>query len=216
MIVNIRGTHGSGKSTIVRELMARYNAAPILHGGTRRPRAYALKVPLFSHLLYVVGPYETACGGCDAIQPYADIWPIVEKVAAWGHVLFEGALVSSSYGNIGRASELYGDEFVFAFLDTPLRVCLERIAARRRARGDDRPVDPRNTETKYNNIVRSRGKIEAAGRNVVTLDHRRAVLQVTGIFKHGTARHVRVRQGPGDDERPGPGVRTAPRGGPGA
>lgn len=181
MIVNIRGTHGSGKSTIVRTLLDQYDSPPL--GLGKRPEGYAVNVPSLDRPLYVVGSYETACGGCDGIQPYALIWPRVVQYAALGHVLFEGALVSSSYGNIGRDSEAYGTEFVFAFLDTPLEVCLARIAARRKARGDDRPVNPKNTQVKYDNIRKSLPKIrDEFRRRVVILDHRKAVSQLLGLY----------------------------------
>src|SRR5690554_107408 len=135
-IVNIRGTHGSGKSTVVREIIKMYDGTFESINEKGRPNNYCVKLPGTKKTLYVIGSYETACGGCDGIQPYADIWPRVEKFAALGHVLFEGALVSSSYGNIGRSSEAYGDQFIFAFMDTPLNTCINRIVERRLARGN--------------------------------------------------------------------------------
>lgn len=185
LIVNIRGTHGSGKSTVIRTMMSRYGAERL--GKGKRPDGYRINLPDIKSPLYVVGPYETACGGCDAIQPYALIWPRVEEYAALGHVVFEGALVSSSYGNIGRASEAYGNRFVFAFMDTPLQVCLDRVASRRKARGDDRPLDPKNTTVKYNNVLRSIPTIRAAGRRLVTIDHRFPVHNVLRLFRASEA-----------------------------
>lgn len=181
MILNIRGTHGSGKSTIVRNILDRYGAEPIACGEDK-PQGY--RVPLQDgKQLYVVGSYENQCGGCDGIQPYSLIWPRVASYTLCGHVLFEGALVSSSYGEIGRSSEAYGDDFVFAFLDTPLEVCLERIRKRREAKGNTKPLDPKNTRVKYDNIQRSIGKIrDELGRRVVIIDHRRAVPQIMGLL----------------------------------
>lgn len=182
MIINIRGTHGSGKSTLVRSLINRYKGVP-LDPVKGKPAGYRLIVPWLTRGLYVVGSYETACGGCDGIQPYALIWPRVEDYAALGHVLFEGALVSSSYGNIGRASEKYGDAFVFAFMNTPLKTCLGWIAARRAARGVEKPLNPANTVHKYESIMSSIPKIrDEFGRRVVVIDHRKAVPQVLGLL----------------------------------
>jgi hypothetical protein len=184
MIVNIRGTHGSGKSTIVKELLTRYNAQPVRDLNVKKPLGYQMNS--CAGRLYVVGPYETACGGCDAIQPYALIWPRVVKFAEQGHVVFEGALVSSSYGNIGRDSEVYGDKFVFAFLNTPLEVCLERIRKRREAKGNMKPLDPKNTKVKFDNINRSYDKIvNEFKRRTVILDYQRAVPQLLGILRNG-------------------------------
>lgn len=182
MIVNLRGTHGSGKSTVVRAVIDRYPTVPVTNGG-RRPEGYRVGVPWLDRPVMVVGPYTTACGGCDAIQPFSLIFPLVDRYAAEGHVLFEGALVSTSgTERVRRMVELYGSELVVAVLDTPLGTCLERILARRRARGDDRPLNPKNTTDKYNGVLRCAEKARGVGARVVTVDHRRAVAQVLGLF----------------------------------
>lgn len=188
MIINIRGTHGSGKSHLIKQLLKRYVAQPTDVDKKGRPNNYVMPLSNGSKL-YVVGPYYNACGGCDAIQPYSLIWPRVVEFAKVGHVLFEGALVSSSYGNIGRSSEVYGRSFVFAFLSTPLDVCLDRIRRRRLARGNTKPLDPKNTEYKYNDIERSVPKIrDEFNRRVVILDYRKAAAQVLGLL-YGTTTH---------------------------
>jgi len=187
MIVSLRGTHGSGKSHIVRQILQRYSAQPESVDKKGRPVNYVMQLANGSSL-YVVGCYVNACGGCDAIQPYSEIWPRIERFAELGHVLFEGALVSSSYGNIGRATERYGSECVFAFLDTPLEVCLTRIQTRRTARGDLRPIDPKNTKGKLDSIWKSIPKIrDEFKRRVVILDYHKAVAQVLGLFYNGEA-----------------------------
>lgn len=182
MIINIRGTHGSGKSTIIKNMLTRYNAEHIPVEFPDKPDGY--RFPLDNgKQVYVVGSYKNACGGCDSIQPYGLIWPRVLKYAECGHVLFEGALVSSSYGNIGRDSEVFGQDFVFAFLDTPLEVCLDRIRQRRAAKGNNKPLDPKNTQYKFDNIQRSIGKIrDEFKRRVVILDYRRAQAQILGLL----------------------------------
>lgn len=134
----------------------------------------------------MVGSYETACGGCDGIQPYSLIWPRVVEYEKQGHVVFEGALVSSSYGNIGRDSEVYGNQFVFAFLDTPLETCLQRIKLRREARGDTRPLDPKNTKVKYDNILKSIPKIrDEFCRRVIIVPHKNALGKILGVLASG-------------------------------
>jgi hypothetical protein len=181
MIVNLRGTHGSGKSTAVKRIIERFGAQPCRFGKKERPEAYVMQTPFGR--LYVAGPYHTPCGGCDAIQPYSRIWPMVESLAESGHVLFEGALVSGSYGSIGEASERYGDEFVFAFMDTPLEECLRRIKARRQARGDNRTLDPTNTISKYKGVARVRERLlNGLDRRVVDIDHRKPVPQLLRIL----------------------------------
>lgn len=187
-VVSIRGTHGSGKSSIVRAIINKYPSDTIqvlASVGKAKPKTLGYTVALpTKETLFVVGSYENACGGCDGIQPYENIWPLISDAEKmYTHVLFEGALVSSSYGSIGRFSEVYGDDMVFAFLDTPLEKCLERIAARRAARGDLRPVDPKNTAGKFTSVERSlttiRDKFE---RRTVVIDHTKATQQVLKLF----------------------------------
>lgn len=185
-IVNIRGTHGTGKSEIVRRILKRYDARADSEDSKGRPVDYVMDFP-DGRELYVVGSYVTACGGCDGIQPYADIWPRVEKFAQRGHVLFEGALVSSSYGNIGRASEKYGDDFIFAFLDTPMDVCIERITKRRHERGNFKPLDPKNTQKKFDSIWGGLPKIrDEFKRRVVVINYKKPIPQVLGLFLGGS------------------------------
>jgi hypothetical protein len=190
MIVNLRGTHGSGKSTVVAKILAKYDHEPL----ESEQKRSGLKTLVYSVMLrprqaagerlIVIGNYDTACGGCDGIQPYDRIWPLVDRYGTLGYnVLFEGALVSSSYGNIGRASEPYGDNFVFAFMDTPLDVCLLRIKARRLAKGNEKPLDPTNTEFKFHAVAKSRIKMEGElGRRCVTINHLTPVRDTLKLF----------------------------------
>ncbi len=179
MIINIRGTHGSGKSTIVRALLDKYAHQPLGEG--KRPEGYKVAVPELNKPLYVVGPYVTACGGCDAVQPYALIWPRVLTYARRGHVVFEGALVSSSVGEIGRAMALRKD-CVVLFLDTPVEVCLERIQKRRLARGSLDPLNPKNTVSKHRSVEVSRPKLEALKLRCVTLNYKKADKQFMEVL----------------------------------
>ena len=155
--------------------------------GKHRERGYYVALPSGARLL-IVGPYKTACGGCDAIQPYADIWPLIAKGRAEGcHVLFEGALVSSSYGNlptsIGKRSEEFGDDMIFAFLDTPLDICLSRIAARRAARGNFDPVNPDNTVAKFSGVYKSFDTIQRKfGRQVKWINYLKPVAEIMRLF----------------------------------
>lgn len=182
MIVNIRGTHGSGKTSLVRAFMERHDTTPIQ--GKKKPDGYVCQTHWGE--VRVVGSYETSCGGCDGIQPYALIWPRVLEYAALGHVLFEGALVSNSYGNIGRDSEEYGDEFVFAFLDTPLQTCIDRILQRRVERGNLKPFDPNKSVVRiYKSNASVKEKAISYGRRVVTLNHTKPLPQLLRIFNNG-------------------------------
>ena len=100
MIINLRGTNGSGKSTVAFELIARDKKAQKINlayyetpkGAERHTQGiYLPKMDLV-----IVGKYDTSCGGCDGIPTQELIKTSV--LSAWAraeHVLFEGVIVSS-------------------------------------------------------------------------------------------------------------------------
>lgn len=166
-IVNIRGTNGSGKSTIIRTIMKMAGRASPLYGvlGPRKPEAYSLAFDDIADPVHVLGSYHVTSGGCDQIQPYDLILELLPKYADRGHVLFEGVLVSSSYGRVGRMMETYGPQrAVMAFLDTSLEACIKNVETRRKAKGDDRPLNPHNLTTKWHQIYSGKEKIRAEGK----------------------------------------------------
>lgn len=188
-IVNLRGTHGSGKSTVAQRILAKYPHTEYNPMGARRPQGYLVNLP-GNKTLAIAGPYATACGGCDAVQPYATVWPLVERLAGEAdHVLFEGALISTTYGSIGAASEDYGDDIVFAFMDTPLATCVDRVNQRRAARGVAALEDITNVESKWWTITRLRDKLTSGTdkvpkRKVAVINHKeptKAVLALLGV-----------------------------------
>jgi uridine kinase len=165
MLINLRGTSGAGKSTIVRALMAQCPHKPIYGAlGLRLPEAYKLMLP---QPVFVIGPYTTPCGGCDRVLPFALIPQLIQRYAQQGHVVFEGLLISTCYGVIGQVMERR--ESVVMFLDTTLDVCIARVEARRRVSGNFRPFNPKLLIEKYNTITRLKGKF--GSRAISVSDH---------------------------------------------
>ena len=89
MIINLRGTHGSGKSTIVRNVMGTYtDCTEILGVGRKRPWGYLCKKDGLKDL-FIPGHYETACGGCDTISIVEEAYDLIKRHASEGrNVLF--------------------------------------------------------------------------------------------------------------------------------
>lgn len=152
---NLRGTNGSGKTFVARELLKLSNAKPSLFLG-KKVRAYQGK--LFDAPFYILGSYETQCGGCDTISDVATVAEllrmymtgfddnrVIKSNSAPGIVFFEGLMISHMLGTVGAMQTKLGkDNNVLAFLNTPLDVCIQRVERRRKERGDDRPFDPKN------------------------------------------------------------------------
>jgi predicted kinase len=176
MIINIRGTGGSGKSTVVRRVMEHYPyKTPIYIEGRRQPFYYLLMrtVAGIPHCLTVPGHYETPTGGCDTIQKIDDVYSIINGAAlattyqgllATHSVIFEGII---SQDDVKRAVDLKdrvgAENFLVIVLTTPLDECLKGIQMRRDARGDERPLNPKNTENRSKRVKQIALRLKDAG-----------------------------------------------------
>ena len=186
MIINLRGTHGAGKTKVITTVLA--NGSCRLYGvalGPWMPEAYRLKIPHVEKPVFVIGPYDTGgCDGCDRIQPFDLIPPLIEKYAERGHVVFEGALISTCWGAVGEVLAQRAGSVVL-FLDTQVETCVERVRARRLERGDDREFDPTQLAAKHARIASLRTKVEARGVRALTVSSENAVEIIIEVLRHG-------------------------------
>lgn len=161
-IINIRGTHGSGKSTVVRRVLDLYeNTSPVEIPSRSRPLGYRCSRAGMQNL-YVPGHYETPTGGCDTISSIETIFGSVVTAAESGSsVLFEGIVAQHS---AGRLIELHAKmPVVVIVLSTSRDECVESVRARRASRGDDREFDPKNVIKEYNSVVSSTKRLRRDG-----------------------------------------------------
>lgn len=178
--------HNSRKSTIALAVLNAGTSAHPIYGvlGPRRPEAYIITIPKVKKPVYLLGPYLTATGGVDNVQPYDLILTLLEQYSAKGHVVFEGVLVSSSYGRVGAFMERFGQEAVMAFLTTSLEDCLKGVQARRNTRDDTRPFNPANATSKYLGIAKSKIKIVAEGKvRVIDLDPDKGLETILALLR---------------------------------
>lgn len=185
IIVKLHGTSGSGKTTVARGLMdlAISPVRPIL-SVRGKPEAYQMQLPDVHSPLFILGPYTATCGGLDGISDADDHIRLLQQSAHYGHVFYEGLLGSEYYGRIGQASEQYGDSHIFAFLDTPIETCIERVKARRAAAGNTKPLNEDNTRGRIKKIQRLKDRLDGElHRRTVWIDHKNAVQEVLKLFK---------------------------------
>lgn len=149
LIINPRGTSGSGKTELVRRIMAEHGwqcggtIEPIELAGRSKPIGYRLQHPSGSRPLTVLGHYERTSGGCDTIRlsdggMHTVMRMAREEAAAGCDVLIEGSRLSSEHrlsGELARAHRLH-----VICLATPLDRCVANLMKRRRARQDSRPL----------------------------------------------------------------------------
>lgn len=192
MIINIRGTSGSGKTYAVRRLVEELVRPPVSHlrdvyWKTKTGHKIIAQVVHTDLIpIYVIGNYSAnVCGGCDGITSQNMVCSLVRHFSQFGHVIFEGLILSHLYARyVALDGELtgVGERYVWAFLDTPLETCLERVQQRRDARGDDRPFNPDNTIGKYESIIKCRAKVEELGREVITLEYENTTAQLMQLL----------------------------------
>lgn len=185
----IRGTNGTGKTTIVRALLKQANARPH-HYEKNKVRSY--RGELFGTPIYFLGSYETNCGGCDTIPSVAKVAELLERYMTIDYerciVVFEGLMISHMLGTVGAMQEKLGkDRNILAYLDTPLELCIQRVVDRRVAQGDLREFNPRNVILDHERVILNKRRAEKLGYRVVTIDHRNAYHHVYEGIKNELA-----------------------------
>lgn len=140
-LVQIKGSNGSGKTTIVKQLLALdvYDGDPYLRGddGT-------ILVTVNPNVGWAaIGPYydDKPMGGCDKLKSIQQIKDAIEFAIQWCQskdcmfgVVFEGMMIStikSTFYEFAAAMQReHGVEIFFVILRASLEGCLERIEAR--------------------------------------------------------------------------------------
>lgn len=161
MIIQIRGTSGSGKTWVIKNILDKYEFKPIVNSKSEIQGYYSKEVNLF-----IVGKYETACGGCDSIKTQDEIVRRIKRAYSknW-NIVFEGLICSHI---ARRYAELYlwlkerDTEVKFIFLSTPLEKCKKNINKRRIEAGKP-PTVAKNTEKDYLSTQKSRENMNGLG-----------------------------------------------------
>lgn len=178
-ILNIRGTNGSGKSTLVRGLMEKIGLDSTLEEPSGKVWGYELR-----HNIRVLGRYETQCGGLDAIketrqpgqQGFYNTRKGIRLLAEMGHVICEGVLWSTVFKSSDLcAKELPQHHFIFAMVDTPADVCIERVQKRRAEKGNQKPFNPKELLSKIEQIGRRQEDLKKAGYDVRSIPYMSAL-----------------------------------------
>jgi energy-coupling factor transporter ATP-binding protein EcfA2 len=179
-IVNLRGTSGSGKSTLIKAIMAMGLPQPIRTEGRKQPLGYTLTIGDVK--LFIPGHYESACGGCDTLGKYLPgvttprlfgegddpnsyhlIFGLVRQYASLGYsVLFEGLLIS---GDVRHTAALHEDGLPLAVVafDLPIELCIQSVLDRRKAAGNEKPFNEKNTREKHALLARCVEKLKERG-----------------------------------------------------
>lgn len=181
MIINLRGTNGSGKSTIVKKVMSLYeNLSPLSAPGRRRPVGYLLDKP--GSNLFVPGHYEIACGGCDTLKTLDQVYELINEYHPSGDfTLYEGIMVND---DVTRAVELSKRfPLIVISLTTPLDECFRSIRERRESKGNMQEVNPKSTTNRYKGIKRRLERLRNAGIQVEEMDREKAFERIKELLR---------------------------------
>ena len=161
-IVQIAGTSGSGKSTIVREFVRKYHGKPEFRVGRKAPLGYHIPYSVF-----VVGAYEApSAGGCDTFGSEGPglierVYSLLYERERESDVVFEGIMMM----NHMRGLELWRKTKALSviLLTTPLRECIAAVEARRVNRGRPAKFRTGNLEGNYKRTEMYCAKLRAEG-----------------------------------------------------
>lgn len=157
-VVNLRGTSGSGKTTIVRTILS--------YGRWEKWCKQGKVWGYINNDLHwaVVGSYENTCGGCDGIKTQDEAQERIEFLLNKGYsVIFEGLLISTITSRWEKFAKSANANVLFYYIDTPIEECIERVKHRRLAAGNTKPFNTDNTVNRVKAIETTKQKLTAAG-----------------------------------------------------
>lgn len=164
MILQVRGTSGSGKTTVMRQLMERLGVWEAYYiPGKKRPLFYQ---SAFANKekwprCVVLGHYESPCGGCDTIGSARQVYELAQSFSQGETILMEGLLLSED----SKWTPMFRDkhEVKVFFLTTSLERCLAQIKGRRQEVGNEKELNVTNTSRRVAVIERARVKLIDTG-----------------------------------------------------
>lgn len=178
MILNIRGPSGSGKSTAVRQFLKCYGNEKMFDTVNGKTRLVGYRIPAkenggqSQNDIYLLGSYETACGGCDKLTGGGGSTDLVESMVSdyskKGHVIFEGLLISTLDRWIEFAKHHEG--FRVYYMDTPLDQCIANV----KTRNGGKAFNHGNVRSKHRTLKGQVGQMQSAGVQTFMLPYERA------------------------------------------
>lgn len=165
MIIQIRGTSGSGKTTVMRTVMRGLveddsTLDQCFISNRKKPIAYRHR----GTNTLILGHYESTCGGCDNVGSAAKVYDLIQShYNSSYNILCEGLLLSEDTKWTKSLFDTYGNGLQVYFLTTSLEDCLRRVRNRRLEAGNDKSLDPTNTTNRVAVIERARKKLVEYG-----------------------------------------------------
>lgn len=180
--VNLRGCNGSGKTTILRNLVQLDGLYAICdvyqphypegHEKAGKLRGRPIPATITKSGYAIVGDYRPGVtgttAGLDRISTQADAKAAIlaaGTVPGVRAVLFEGIIVSTIFQGWLDFSDALGKPMTWAFFDTPVEECLTRV----QQRNGGKPINEELVWDKWRSIERVKEKVRMAGQPCVII-----------------------------------------------
>lgn len=179
-VVKIGGCNGSGKTSLVKAIIKHCALRRGDEGLSKRDAHY---LGAYSNAdIVVLGSYVNVCGGMDTISDKDDRLALIQRFSRGrGYkdriVIFEGLITGKTFGAIGDLSnadrQARRQPWLYAFMDTPFEVCVERVLQRRAARGNTGEFDPERTmRPTFKSCLSVADRAQAEGHMVRYINHK--------------------------------------------
>jgi len=174
MIIQIKGTSGSGKSTGMVKFKDHVGGfEPRYLKGRKMPLWYVRSNPKGKDTV-ILSHYESPCAGCDVFGSARIVYEVIEMFDLSKYdLVFEGLMLSEDTKWALQMEKLLPKETHNIFLKTSIETCIDRIKKRRIEKGNTKPLDEANTRRRYEVINRARIKLDNEGINTYYVSGKR-------------------------------------------
>lgn len=159
MHIQIRGTSGSGKSTIIRHIIDWIDPSNL------KPHYRDRSIPYYYSWgkIRIVGPYVRPSGGLDVLgkeeRRLANLFELYKQFHDEGCIVLSEGIMQAE--DVKWTTQLldYGVPLRIIYMDTDLDICIERIIQRRLEAGNTKDFSEDNTRNRHEVIRRSRSRL---------------------------------------------------------
>lgn len=163
-VFDIRGTCASGKSTLVRNILKRYENE--LKMDEDIPYHF---IPELN--LCVLGRYDKKGSGVDNIKGSDRLQQFMRDKLKYHNVMLEGVIVSHIFQRWDDMAAEYEGHYHFFHLKVDIEECKDRVQQRRLQRGDTRKFNPDNVIKFNDSINRVFERLSENGRDITIIEN---------------------------------------------
>lgn len=189
MIVNLRGTSGSGKSFVGRQLVANFENTPVFEPSFGRkvtaPLGYELPDGLFVMGRYrdFIGQGENrrpvVGGGVEGMGKPEYLLQLLKHFATvYEHIFFEGLTVSASLHKYSDAFNEIGKPHVIAYLDSTQQQCVDGV----HHRNGGKDINEKAVFEHHDTVWSTKSRFEDLGHVTMWVPRRQSFETIVQVF----------------------------------